>query len=101
NFSDFTQDALNETADLVLGDAWLPRYTPDGRGTNVVLVRDARLLPLFEEGRTTGRLHLETIPLRDIVASQASLVRQSVTEIPYRFDYLRRRDERTPTVRRT
>jgi len=100
NFSDFTQDALNETADLVLGDAWLPRYSQDGRGTNVVLVRDLRLLEVLKAGFAKGQVYLEEVPLSDIVGSQSSLVRQSILEVPYRFRYLARRCEATPPVRR-
>lgn len=101
SFSDFTQDALNETADLALGDAWLPRYTPDGRGTNIIIARDSRLSDLLDEGRASGKLHLEQVPLNDVVRSQTSLIRQSVLEVPYRFGYLERAGVRTPSIRRT
>lgn len=100
NFSDLTQDALNETADIVLGDAWLPRYEMDGRGTNVVLVRNSRLKSLILDGARAGQLHLEDIPIDDVIDSQKSLVRQSILEVPYRFRYLARRSERLPAVRR-
>lgn len=100
NFSDFTQDALNETADVVLGDAWLPQYTTDGRGTNVILVRNQRLLELLALGTASERLHLESIAIELVIRSQTSLVRQSISELPYRFQYLTKVGQPTPRVRR-
>jgi len=101
NFSDLTQDAFNETADIVLGDAWLPEYTADGRGTNVVLVRDRFLLDLLMRGAASGCIYLERIGVDRVVRSPASLVRQSILEAPYRLALLAKRGEPTPVLRRS
>lgn len=37
---DFCDDVFAETADIALGDAWLPEYVQDGNGTNVVVTRN-------------------------------------------------------------
>lgn len=100
NFSDLTQDAFNETADIVLGDAWLPEYVCDGRGTNVVLVRNAELLGLLMAGERRAAIHLDQLTVADVLKSQSALVRQSVHELPYRFGYLAGRGEYVPPIRR-
>ncbi len=100
NFSDFTQDAFNETADIVLGDAWLPRYVSDSRGTNVVITRNNDLHDLLAAGSSRGELNLDELPISEVIRSQGSLVRQSVTELPYRFDVVGSRGEYCPPMRR-
>lgn len=99
-FSDFTEDAFNETADFVVGDAWLPRYTNDSRGTNVVIVRNAALLKVLLQGAKRGEVHLDDLPVGDVLRSQASLVRQNVEELPYRIRRLDRFDNTEFAVRR-
>lgn len=37
---DFCDDVFAETADVVVGDAWLPKYVQDGKGTNILVVRN-------------------------------------------------------------
>ncbi len=101
NFSDFTEDALNETADIVFGDAWLPAYTADSRGTNVVLVRDQRLLEILRRGEEAGSITLEEISVDEVVKSQGALIRQAVTELPYRMAWLSKRKAYTPQLRRS
>ncbi|MGO1317540.1 MAG: Coenzyme F420 hydrogenase/dehydrogenase, beta subunit C-terminal domain [Cellulomonadaceae bacterium] len=100
NFSDFTEDAFNETADVVFGDAWLPRYVNDSAGTNVVIARNDEIDAMLRAAREDGRLHLEDCAPEDMVSSQAALVKQSVTELPSRFRYLAAKGEYVPPVRR-
>ena len=101
-FSDYTEDAFNETSDVVFGDAWLDPYVEDSRGTNIVIVRDARILRLLEEGRAAKEIHLETIGTDKVVASQEALVRHTVTELPFRLTALEAAaDVARPPRRRT
>lgn len=100
NFSDFTQDAFNETADVVFGDAWLPQFVGDSRGTNVVLARNAELYELLRAGENAGQIRLDPLPVSEVVRSQASLVRQSILELPYRFAREGRRGRYVPALRR-
>lgn len=64
---DFCDDVFAETADVVFGDAWLPRYEIDWRGTNVVLTRNAVLDRILREGRESGTIHLDDLSV-DLVA---------------------------------
>lgn len=101
NFADFTEDAFNETADIVLGDAWLPRYVDDSAGTNVVIARNPELDHMLRSARDDGRLHLEDCSPEDMLRSQSALVKQSVTELPERFRSIAARGQYVPRARRT
>lgn len=84
-FSDYTDDAFNETADVVVGDAWLPEYDGDPNGTNVVIIRDARIAAIVKAGIADGRLVLEPTGPETVHRSQRGLVRHTRDEIGYRL----------------
>lgn len=69
---DYCDDVVAETADVTIGDAWLPRFVKDDGGTNVIIVRNAVVDRLFQEGVQAGRIHLEPLSAEDVVQSQAS-----------------------------
>lgn len=100
NFSDYTEDAFNETADAVFGDAWLPEYVQESSGTNIAIVRSEELDGIIQEARRAGRLKLDDLSERRILDSQAALVTHSVREVAARFRILRGRSEYAPTPRR-
>lgn len=82
---DYCDDVFGETADVVVGDAWLPRYTSDPGGTNIVVVRDQRMQLLIQEGMRRGALHLEPLSVEEIVASQAGALRHRREGLAYRL----------------
>lgn len=84
-FSDFTDDALNETADVAIGDAWLPQYTADWRGSNIVIVRDSQIAAIVERGRASGALALDDIDVKTVLDSQVGLIHHTRDELPYRL----------------
>jgi len=85
NACDYCDDVAGETADISLGDAWLPRYAKDPLGTNIIVVRNPKILEILEEGRTNGKLHLEELSLTDVVASQEGNFRHRQDELSYRL----------------
>lgn len=82
---DFCDDVLGETADIAIGDAWLPGYASDGRGTNVVVVRSKTLHSLLDHAAQAGRLHLNPLPIGKIVESQAGGFRHRRAGLAYRL----------------
>jgi coenzyme F420-reducing hydrogenase beta subunit len=68
---DYCDDLVGETADISVGDAWLPEYVGDAEGTNVVIVRSPLLQEMVEAGRASGQLHLDPLPADRVAASQA------------------------------
>src|SRR5690606_15946361 len=55
----FCDDVFAETADVVLGDAWLPEYRADWRGTNVVVTRNEHIAEILYRARAEGRITLD------------------------------------------
>lgn len=98
-FSDFSDDVFNETADVVLGDAWLPQYQADSKGTNLVVVRNQRILEILHTGVREGRLALETLSPSDALKSQNALVRHNRDELEYRKKRIRSREIQMPATR--
>lgn len=81
---DFCDDVAAELADLTIGDAWLPGYTADWRGSNIVIVRNQELHKLVEEATQCGRLSLDKLSVDQIVESQAANYRHRRKGLSYR-----------------
>jgi coenzyme F420-reducing hydrogenase beta subunit len=82
---DFCDDVFAETADVVIGDAWLPEYDTDPHGTSIVVVRNSFLSGLIKEGVSQNRLRLESSCIEDIVMSQAGGLRDRREGLAYRL----------------
>lgn len=97
--SDFTDDVMNETADITLGDAWLPEYTKDSKGNNVIVVRNPLIDDLIKEGIKSGRLNLDVVDKETIFRSQAAHYRHTHDELAYRLYKKDKRNEWRPKKR--
>lgn len=80
---EFCDDVLAETADVTVGDAWLPEYSNDSMGTNVITVRNPEIQKLFEENR--DKIHIDEISLEKIYQSQAGGFRHRREGLAYRL----------------
>jgi len=69
---DFCDDVVAENADLTVGDAWLPKYVNETKGTNIIIVRNPILDRILQEASIEGRLNLDNLDKSDIVKSQSS-----------------------------
>lgn len=96
NFSDFTQDAFNETADVVFGDAWIEPFVTDPRGTNIAIVRNPQLLEIMIEGEKQCEITLENLSTDQVMKSQIGLIRHYVEDLPYRFKLTAKQGVRVP-----
>ncbi|MCC4249438.1 Coenzyme F420 hydrogenase/dehydrogenase, beta subunit C-terminal domain [Microbacterium testaceum] len=94
-FSDYTDDAFNETADIVVGDAWLPGHEDDPFGSNVVITRRPDLARLIQAGIGERRLRFSEAEVDEVLRSQRGLVRHTRDEIGYRLA----QDDRARRVR--
>ncbi|AMC01365.1 coenzyme F420-reducing hydrogenase subunit beta [Aerococcus viridans] len=97
--SNFTDDVFNETADIVLGDAWLPEYTTDSKGTNIVIVRNDKIRTLIETAMSEGRLIMDRVDKEKIFESQLSHYRHTHDELAYRLFEADRAGEWRPKKR--
>jgi coenzyme F420 hydrogenase subunit beta len=96
---DYCDDVLGETADLTVGDAWLPDYVEDSAGTNVVVVRTPELAELVEAGIADGRLALEPLSPDAVAASQDAGLRHRREGLSYRLALKDRAREWRPRKR--
>ncbi|PKM90646.1 MAG: coenzyme F420 hydrogenase [Firmicutes bacterium HGW-Firmicutes-10] len=83
--SDFTDDVFNETADITVGDAWLPKYNSDSKGTSIIIIRNKVIEKLVDHGISSGRLVLDPLDKEDVFQSQASHYRHTHDELAYRL----------------
>lgn len=83
--SNYTDDVFNETADIVLGDAWLPEYTSDSKGNNIVIVRHPKIEQLVKDAMNEKRLQMDVVDNEKIFASQASHYKHTHDELAYRL----------------
>lgn len=86
----YCDDVVAETADIAFGDAWAEPYAADGRGTNVVIVRSARLDAIVRAGIEAGRLELTEVGSDFVVRTQEAGFRQRREGLAYRLSWRRR-----------
>jgi coenzyme F420-reducing hydrogenase beta subunit len=97
---DCCDDVVAETADVSFGDAWVEPYASDGRGTNVVVVREPQIAELLRQGVARGALDLTPVDEGFIVATQAAGFRQRREGLALRLAHWRgaRPSKRVPAT---
>lgn len=98
---DYCDDVFGETADVTLGDAWLPPYSKDFRGTNVIVARNPMMAALLENAHTAGRLKLDGLDVEPAARSQAGGLRDRRVGLAYRLLLDEKRGRWCPTKRVT
>lgn len=83
--SDYTDDVMNETADVTLGDAWLPEFINDTKGNNVILTRNPIIDKIIIEGRKNNKIIVREMNISDLCKSQEAHYRHTRDELPYRL----------------
>ena len=96
---DACDDVFAETADIAIGDAWLPEYVDDSRGTNIVIVRHAGLVTLVENAIASARLALEPLAPERVAESQRAGLRHRREGLACRLHDARARGEWSPPKR--
>lgn len=97
--SDYTDDVMNETADIVLGDAWLPEYTKDPKGNNIVIVRNKEISNIIKDSILEDRLALTTVGRETIFRSQKGHFEHTRDGLNYRLYKLNEKNQWTPKKR--
>jgi coenzyme F420-reducing hydrogenase beta subunit len=81
----YCDDVVAETADISFGDAWVEPYSSDGRGTNVVIVRESTLAGLVSAAVGEARLALSAVDADFIANTQAAGLRQRREGLAWRL----------------
>jgi len=82
---DYCDDVFGETADVSLGDAWLPEYVNDYKGTNILVVRSSVIDAVIRQGLTGERLSLKELTPDRIAAAQSGGLRDRRQGLAYRL----------------
>jgi len=82
---EFCDDVMAECADLAVGDAWLPAYVADPKGTNVATVRHPHLDMILREGEARRALTMFELTPDDIAQSQAAGLRHRREGLAHRL----------------
>lgn len=80
---DYCDDVLAETADITFGDAWLPEFTGDPKGDNIVVTRSRAAKDVFD--RNSGALQLTDITAERAARSQDAGLRHRREGLAYRL----------------
>lgn len=83
--SDFTDDVMNEAADITLGDAWLPEYTKDSNGNNIIIVRNSEIAQIIRESIVNDKIQVDIVDDQKIIQSQIAHYRHTQDELHYRL----------------
>lgn len=75
NACEFCDDVVAETADISIGDAWLPDFESDPKGSTIIVVRNLELAKLLNKYISNGTLHLDALSAEDVAISQAGGLR--------------------------
>ena len=81
----FCDDVVGETADVTIGDAWLPQFEIDSNGTNLLIVRNTQINELIKNASGTDRIYLEPLTEKDAVSAQSGGFRQRREGLSYRL----------------
>ena len=96
---DYCDDVLAETADIAIGDAWLPGWVDDWQGTNVVIARSALMRSLIEDGLRSGQIAFQPISPDEVAQSQAGGLRDRREALAHRLAMARQAGRWVPAKR--
>lgn len=99
NACNYCDDVVGETADISLGDAWLPRYETDKLGNSLIVCRNKLLDQILQDGQASGELLLTQCTPKDALWAQAGGFRQRGEGLSYRLSLRASRQLGCPTKR--
>ena len=82
---DYCDDVVAETADVTIGDAWLPQYVNDSQGTNVIIIRHPVIQNLFDKAQSDNLISIESISPNEVIKSQSSGFQHRREGLAYRL----------------
>lgn len=85
NACNYCDDVVGETADVSIGDAWLPKYAFDWRGKNMFVSRNYEITELLKSAQAQGRLELDTMTPEEAGKAQAGGFRQRREGLVFRI----------------
>jgi coenzyme F420-reducing hydrogenase beta subunit len=94
---DYCDDVVAETADISIGDAWLPEFME--AGNSLVIVRNRKIAEIIDQARIKGEVILEAITSATAKKSQNGGFRHRRLGLAYRLNKQKLIDSWTPKKR--
>ena len=85
NACNFCDDVFAELADACVMDAWLPEYSRDSRGTNLLISRTPMVSNLLVQGKNEGQITIEKIPIEKVIQAQLGVLKVKRNHLAYRL----------------
>lgn len=85
NACNYCDDVVGETADITIGDAWLPKFDTNKGGTNLLIIRDKQIYDIILESERIGEVFLEKLSCEEAIQSQSGGFRQREEGLSYRL----------------
>ena len=82
---EYCDDVFAETADMVVGDAWMPEFLNDSKGANVVLVRNPIMAKIIKKAQLNGQINFIEISTEKLLATQDGCMRQRGEALAFRL----------------
>lgn len=96
---EFCDDVVGETADLSVGDAWLPGYVAESQGTSICIVRNPDLLQVMMDAHQSEELCLHETTADMVHRSQEGGFRQRRESLSFRLALASRQGRVVPRKR--
>lgn len=96
---DFCDDVVTELADISLGDAWIPPYSLEGLGNNIVIARSKLANDIVLAGTRSDDLFLNEASEEQIISSQGGSYNHRHKGLKYRISSAQKNKEFIPNKR--
>ena len=96
---DYCDDVVAEVADVTIGDAWLPQYVKDSKGTNILIIRNPSIQKIIDEGICSETIKMDEVSAEEVVDSQAAGFRHRRDGLAYRVAIKSENNEWCPPKR--
>ena len=101
NACDYCDDVTTELADVSLGDAWLPPFSQDGKGTNVIVTRSVLAEQLINDGIRSVKLAVQPLQFDTFLSSQQGSYNHRHKALKYRIQQAEKQGSIIPPKRQT
>lgn len=85
NACNYCDDIFAELADITFMDAWLPEYSNDDKGTNLLIIRSPEILTFIHDKLRKSEIVTSRISIEKVVQSQAGVIRFKREQLSYRL----------------
>lgn len=99
NACNYCDDVVGETADITIGDAWLPKFDTNKWGTNLLIIRNKLVYDIVLESERSGEVFLERISSDEAIKSQSGGFRQRREGLSFRLSLAKKKKLWVPQKR--